>query len=782
MQKKILTGILFIFLLAGINAYYTDVQIYTVDEVIPISPFWHWVVMEWEYTGPLTGDDSWAECDFESPDKNYGIFLDLSSPYVSSTGQEFGPTTRTPDCQVNTGEGYIKCTTRTTYFFELQTSSALPAGSEVTVPIKMQGKCGYADPNQQPFDPEPVIVGVGKYGAPGNQSAGTKEKEKKPELLFDYSETYPTEINYDYVFTVNRSYYSDVPYFEEIQSRWGKTNETRNAVINITAIDGRGDDLITGTSFIVPADCQPINTTQEGQDTITMETELELSCEQTGPKLIVVYATNNEGLSGFQGFFSYFSSNDNEVELNLVHGNLLEVFPNIISGSSSGADIIIEQSGNNYDFRLGGIPQKTFTVLKDTGNGIPSEPSITEDMQLNLVNSTPFVSVLEPECPLLDLGGSYVVGQYYKYEGEDFALISRSQIPWCQPGNHKLRITQQGEYSNGNPYTLTQDYNFVVLDININVDGMEVQTENLVQTAYGIVYGEDGEIDLNLTINNYSPEFTEISDVDFYFSQYAQAPNYAFAGDECTSDTTSITAVSDTEWKISSHLECTGIHRFYPIIYLSDFTEPFIFPGQYYFYITESEDKFKMDSIEIENLYDATWNPESGEYCNPKTGDCYATETPEGTGQIGLPQGTIKITKGDLLRFYATITNVYHENLEAEVKVVITDESNNVVAELEQNSSTPTAYPSIEAYSKKVFDVLFYDTDFLQENRLYTVTSTVYWYSAKDFGVLDSKPLNNTKTTYFYVLGEGAIENLPETNAITVILSLIFVLFILIKK
>ena len=104
MKKQILLLII-IFFLANVNAYETNVQISTIDETVPVTGsgagdgFYHWITLDWEYTGP-TGENDWRTCDFESVDKNYGIFLDLSGTGFPTVAliEDFGPTTSTPEC------------------------------------------------------------------------------------------------------------------------------------------------------------------------------------------------------------------------------------------------------------------------------------------------------------------------------------------------------------------------------------------------------------------------------------------------------------------------------------------------------------------------------------------------------------------------------------------------------------------------------------------------------------------------------------------------------------
>jgi hypothetical protein len=721
MKKKIFFLAL-ILLAFSVNAYdsETNVEIKTINEVIPVNEFYHWIILDWTYTGPV-GDTSWQECDFESPDKNYGIFLDVDYSSNPRLIEEFGPETVKLKCNLVGGE--YECTARTTYFFKLSHSDG-----SYSIPVNIRGKCGVVD----------------------------------EELA------YPIDMNYDYNFSVNSSYESIVPDINYI-TKWGKsgTGSQKDAELKVVVHDPQNKNITEIEWTAIPAGCSKGSEIDSGIDSPDANSEITLSCDKKGIKVVVVSAENEDGYKGFKGFLTYFSDNDNEVEFSHINNDVLIGLPNVTKSNMNTWNL-----QQDYNYKLSSIQTKTLTVLKDTGNGLPSET----DYGITLEDSTPFVSVLNPECPGIAKQQSDV------YAGEDFNLVYHSYLLGCEPGNHKVTFNSTGVYSNGTPFNLSDDFNFVAADINFNILNL-VKTSEELAPLYGIVYGENGSIDLNVIIDNYSPEFIEIKDVNLVYVPFLSTPryyneNYA----ECTFEETEIVN-ENPEWKINSYLECPRFHEFYPVVYLNGFPE-FKFPGPLIFWVLESTDKFKMDSLSIENLHDFTWNPDTNLLCDPKTEDCeeIGAEGEGETGLISLPQDTLKITKGDLLRFHAIVTNVYSQGLNGEVVIKITDSQGNEVAEISQLIGTRADDPGIDSLTKKEFDVLFYDTDYLRESQLYTVTATVYWIPEYGFRETDKKPLNNTKIAYFYVLGESLTENLPETNLNAVIIILFFVVLILLKK
>jgi len=724
-MKKTLFLFLIIFFALIANAettYTTNYEITILEGTITTSPFTHIIMIDWNYTIPL-GDP--IECDFESPDKNYGIFLGLESaePYALTTDnliQSFGPTTSTPEC--NLKPDHLECTAKTTYFFTLLTYPTITEAN-YSIPTNIRGKCGKTEPE----------------------------------------ETYPINISYDYEFYLNKNQVTQIPDIN-ITTRWGKTNGTQDAVIDVNAQDPQNKDIID-YSFIYPADCVKNEETINGLYTPFLKTTFDLLCENEGITPLIFTATNEDGKTANKAFFTYFSDNEDEVEF-------FHDYDELIGLPNTSQDTLNSVYGmeEHYDYRLSSITTKTLTVIKDTGNGFAQNSMyLTENTA-----STPFTSIQNPVCPAIT---NY--HQTFEFIGEDFKIISNETSLLCEPGNHEIRFSVNGTSSNGSPFGLTQDFNFIVLDINFNILNM-TKTSLGIGSLYGIVYGENGKIDLNVIIDNYSPEFIEITDVNLYYKPYLSSPWHSDSVSSiCTFEQKQIIQETETQWKINYYLECPDYHLFYPIVYLNGY--PTInFPGPLIFWVTPLPDKFKMDSTIIENLFDSVWNPETEEYCNPKTGACTETGTSsgesEGGGLISLPQETINITKGDLLRFHSTTTNVSYQMLTEKVDLVITDSQKNIVAELTETKDTL-------AQTKAEFSTLFYDTDFLRESQLYTVTSTVYWAPERGFQELDSKPLNNTKTTYFYVLSnQGLIENLPETNFTSIVFALIFVLIILRKK
>ncbi|MFH1695740.1 MAG: hypothetical protein ABH850_04950, partial [Candidatus Micrarchaeota archaeon] len=426
--------------------------------------------------------------------------------------------------------------------------------------------------------------------------------------------------------------------------------------------------------------------------------------------------------------------------------------------------------------RLAQTYPKTWTIIKDTGNGLGEETNYA----ISVENSSPFVSVLEPVCPYLEssyslenapkgLDSQY--GEFY-YKGEDFKIIRHGSFPSCEPGIHQLKITSTGTSPTEGPYSLTQNLNFIALDIDVQVLGMKTNQEN--SWMYGLAPGENRKIDLNITIDNYSPEYTTITDISFY---HKDAFSSIFT---CTSEETDIIEETSNNWKINSNLKCTGPHVFSPIVYFNNQKE-FAHPANLVFWGLEPTDKFKMNSVTIENMHDQNWNPDTNEICNPKTGNCspIMSEDVEDvvTILLILPGETTTINKGDLLRFHSTIMNFYSMELGAHVIIKITDPQGNEVAEIYQITG------GVDSMKTQELNLLFYDTDFIKENTLYTVTSTVYWMPSYGFKELDIKPLNNTKITFFYVLGNNnLISNLPETNFISALIALAFVILILRKK
>jgi len=768
-MKKQILFLLIIFFLANANAYETNVQISTIDETIPVTGtgngFYHWVTLDWEYTGP-TGGYEWETCDFESVDKNYGIFLDLSGEGFSDNAltEEFGPVTSTPICN---NEGSItKCTARTTYFFKLETFN-YSEDTNLTVPIKIRGKCGTdgTEPEPIPYIPTHHTTGYGKYG-PLYIPNVTKEKEGiNSKILFDEETLYSVDMDYTYVFTVNGAFESIVPEID-VTTRWGKqagwSSPAKDALLEVSANDPLGKNIV-GFSWVYPANCDFELLTSEGEGTTSMEESASFNCETTGFKLLIAYVTNEDNLVGYQAFLSYISSNENEVELDFGK-DVLIALPNQYSWFEYNEIL------QHFDYRVSMLDPKVYTIIKDTGNGLTEIPETTIETSA----STPFNSIPNPVCPLMTITGLGI------YEGENFKIGNQTLNPRCQVGNHKITITSIGNYSDSTPFVLTKDFNFVVLDILIDVLNMQTTEER--SNTYGMVFGENGVIDLNISINNYSPKYTDITNADFYYNENLSGGGWIVPLDTCTSEQINVFAESETLWKINAHLECTDSHLFYPTISLSDFPD-FIPLGMTTFWVSDPTDKLKMDSLTLENLYDYIWNEGTQTWCNPKPGysdSCGALQEGE-TGLVALPETTTTVTKGDLLRFYALITNVYADALNAKVILTITDSQGNEVAVLEQTKKQASQTPIIPPGTVSDFNILYYDTDYLSTG-LYTVTGTVYWLPENGFEELDKKPLNNTKVIYFYVEGESFLTNLPETNYLTIIITLVFVSLILLKK
>ncbi|MBU2476178.1 hypothetical protein KKG83_01775, partial [Candidatus Micrarchaeota archaeon] len=493
----------------------------------------------------------------------------------------------------------------------------------------------------------------------------------------------------------------------------------------------------------------------------------------------------------------------------------------------------------HFDYKIGSVKPKYTTVLKDTGNGLINVPVY----QKEVINSTPFTTIPDSFCPEFEQTSSYD----FKYIGEDFTLYYAHINPLCLPGNHKIALTASGEYTNGTPFTLTQDFNFVVLDINFNIDNIITTTEN--STIYGIVYGEGNTIDINITINNYSSEFAQITDANFIYTEKIAEGDYVSDTNGCTNSKTEIFSVTSTQWKINSHLECTKGHLFAPTVYLQGLPAAAI-PASLLFWVEDEKDKLKLESTSMENFYNAELEtyyipPPTEQYlyfiCFPDhyTGPIYTpgtcidityyygdlgvqgdfTENPKKenqiikfsdsnpiTGTVILPENIPIITKGDLIRFNATAINIYDQNLSATTVVKITDSQENEVAELSQSifnhwetrtisvdldgdgiaeskEEISVRIGGIQPMNKFDFNILVFDSDYIKENTLYTVTTTVYWSPGTGYLNLDKNPLNNTKITHFYVKGnQNLISNLPETNFIAVIVSVLFVLLVLRKK
>jgi hypothetical protein len=834
MNKKIFCLILLVFFIANVNAYTTDYQISKPDSIISTIEFWHWITIDWEYNGPTTGDDSWKECTFEDSDKNYGINLDLNSAEITML-ESFGPVTSTPVCD-DYGNP-ITCTARTTYFFKLKTGY-LRQDTDFNIPLKIKGKCGVVEvaPNEEPYEPNSAAVQT--------TEEGLKEKEeiKESKIFFGSTSDYPIYIDYNYTFTANMSLAYQTPQLT-VASRWGKTDRTKNALIEVKSHDPQNND-ISDVRLIIPGDCDATlaNTPTNEPD---VNSEIDLYCQQTGPKLLVVYALNENGLTGYNAFLSYFSDNGSEIDFDLDADLLIEspntgkfnilwsrLFP---VGRNNNGESWIKYEGvkQHFDYRLGAVTSKYITVLKDTGNGLINYPAF----QGEFVDSTSFVSIPDSFCPAF----GDIRRWDFTYYGKDFRLYYARIKPLCLPGNHKIALTASGKYTNGTPFSLTQDFNFVVLDINFNIASIITTPED--STVYGIIYGEGNSIDINIVVDNYSPEFAQITDANFVYTENLSEGDYVSDINGCTSSKTEITAVSSTKWKINSHLECTKGHLFAPAVYLNNMPAATI-PVSLVFWVNDNKDKLKLESVSMENFYNAELStyynpyaayPDSGyEYsiCFPDhyTGPIYTpgtckdityyyghgsmenlAEIPEKknniikfsdyasktTGAVILPENVPIITKGDLIRFNATAVNLYDQNLSATAVVAITDSQGNEVASLSQSvfnhwefhddfiGMMPGLYRfgGILPMKKFDFNVLVFDTDYLKENELYTVTTTVYWTPGEGHLNLDKNPLNNTIITHFYVKGnQDLISNLPETNFIAVIISVLFVLLVLRKK
>ncbi|MFH1728674.1 MAG: hypothetical protein ABIA04_09680, partial [Pseudomonadota bacterium] len=458
-MKKIILALIFLFVLSAASAFETNVQITATEETVPTQEYWHWIKLNWDYTGPLSGTD-WRECDFSSPDKNYGIALKLDTThfYADSLMEEFGPITSTPKCDIDGNQ--MRCSAETIYFAKLKTKD-YPAGQDITLPINLRGKCGVIDDPQAAF---------------------------------------PIDMNYNYNFTVNTSYANLVPDINSI-SRWGIRIDhplEKSAELKVIAHDPQ-ESNITGFDWKYPSDCPKVSATGSGLETPDANSELSLSCQSEGIKLIVVTATNQEGYTGQEAFFSYFTDNNDEVEFELDYDDFI-VLPN------SGA-IYYEGVYQHFDYRLAKVKAKTFIVLKDTGTGMPEELS----RNINII-STPFISIQNSFCPQKSFYNKEA------FTGKDFQIKNKQFNLYCLPGNHEINLEVGGKYSNGMNFVLNQDLNFVVPDLNIHVIGMKTTQENAIN--YGIVFGENRQIDLNIIINNYSPEFIEINDVNLFYLEY----------------------------------------------------------------------------------------------------------------------------------------------------------------------------------------------------------------------------------------------------------------------
>ncbi len=817
MQKKIFMFLALILFLVNVNAidYETTVQISTIDNKIYFDSytngFYHWVTLDWTYTGPTAGDTSWMECDFERPDKNYGIFFDTGSAIATNseigsdntsvsiitdpiTGiiDDFGPITSQPLC--DDYGSYAECTARTTYFVKMSNEGFI-IDTNISIPMNIRGKCGVtdADFDEEEYEPNQTVVGNSHQAGVG-ATVKRKEKINDSKILFSFypsdppnnpppASLYPIDLYYDYNFTVNHSYsylgnQDPVVPDVNITTRWGKlagfgSPESFDAVLEVEATDLKGKDIV-GIDWIYPADCTLTPTSTIGMDTPDLESTADFDCQNPGIKLLVVYVTNEDGFVRFEPFLSYFSSNNQEIEFDYSFDEQLGL-PNVTEF------IDYNEITQHVNYRLSKLYSKTQTIVKDVGNGFAEDNDFYE---MTNTDSTPFVTVIDPICAQLGNQGKNI------YEGEDFKIINHYLYSICEPGNHEIKINATGIYTNGNNYNFSEDFNFVVLDININVlnlkvnDGTGLYYLGNYSSVYGMIFGEDGIVDLNIIIDNYSPTYTGINDTDLGW--LAGSFWLGSSGDSCPSETTTITEVDPTTWKIDSHLECETNGWFVPIIEFTDLPE--YFPRtRYMLWVTEPIDKFKMDSITIENLGDNEWNPDTNEICNPKTGSCanvYSHNSSNLTGIVVLPEDIVKIHKGDLLRFHSTVTNVYFDGLNANLILVITDSKGNVAATIAEERFGPYggAGYHIGPSTKYLFNILFFDTDFLKENELYTATATVYWYPNRGFNELDAKPVNNTKIIHFYVLGPGLATTLPETNFVSVILALFFVVLILRKK
>ncbi len=723
MKKKLILILVFLFFLVNVNAYEINLDVNQIQDVIPKQEFWHWMILNWDYTGPSSGDQNWQTCDFESPDKNYGITL-TENKNEYSIQESFGPTTVFDECSPEGSD--LRCTAKTSYFFKVKTNST---SQNYTIPVNIRGICG----------------------------------------VIETPTEFPVDMNYDYNFTFDSSYETILPDVN-VKSWWGKRSsfgspEIKDAVLKMVSHDPQNKNIID-VEWIVSNDCPDKSSVDTGIYSSDVNSTLNLMCNKPGTQIVVVKATNQDGYSGYSAALTYFSDNNDEVEFDGDYG-VLVTLPN------SDRLELFWTPEENFDYRLAEISKlKKTVIIKNTGNGFPTEPN----NNITRINSTAFTSVLNPDCPLIQYkgGGS-------AFNGEDFNIIERDYAFFCQPGNHNLKISSTGNYSNGSPYSLIDDFNFVVPDINVHVINMKTTSETL--PTYGIIYGEDGRLDLNIVINNYSPEFVGITDVNLYYTENTSNATYYNSNITCTSADINSFSETDTKWKINSYLECTDFHLFNSIIKLSDGSE-YIPGGITVFWINTPTDKLKNDSTIMENLYDDIWDPNTGYVCNWKLEDCKApgagSSGNQAEGAIILPESQLIVTTGDLIRFYSTVTNVSNKKLGAKIELVIIDSQGNTAATLSQEIVEGLSQ-GIDPLTKYEFNILFYDTEFLKENELYTVTSTIYWMPAPGFYELDEKPLNNTKLTYFYVIGESAVENLPETNLIGIII-ILFSVFVILKK
>ncbi|MFH1664108.1 MAG: hypothetical protein ABH986_04860, partial [archaeon] len=540
--------------------------------------------------------------------------------------------------------------------------------------------------------------------------------------------------------------------------------------------------------------CNFTGTQQDtGIGTPNASSQISLTCTQTGIKAVVVKAATSDGNINHEVFLTYFSDNNEEIEVNSKYPEFIELsnvgwdtnWSESLHSTRINQPIWIEYQGTeqNFDYRLSQIKTKTFTIIKNTGTGLGKETASTTTVN----SSEAFTSIQNPVCPYNNTINSLV------YSGNDFNIIEKTSTLSCEPGTHNITLASTGKYSNGTDYEIGIDLNFIVLDLNIQVLGMK--TNQTDSTLFGLLFGNYGGIDLNIIIDNYSPEYTEITDVNlFYFRETTGVGAFSLwsiPGDvSCTTEQTELIQETETRWKINSHLTCTKSHLFAPQIYLSNYPV-FRLPAIMMFQVYTPNDLLRTDSVTITNYFDAVWNPDQNTVCGSKGCEKAGTalggelgiqekkEIGTSTAFIVLPEDHVKVNKGDLLGFTSIVTDLGLPEPEgiqnATIIVLITDSAGNEVAELSQIEHL--------YFEKTVFNRIFYDTGYLNKNELYTVTATIYWTPDEGFQELDTRPLNNTQIAYFYVLGDSISQTaLDETGFAGIIIALLSVLLILSKK